>query len=48
MLVKDQNFKKCSNRLNIPYILACYLQIDADPVPGPAYSLDAGLDPHPA
>jgi hypothetical protein len=28
-------------------ILACHLKIDADPdpVPGPAYHLDAGLDP---
>ncbi len=32
---------------HIPYILACHLQIDADPDPGsdPAYHFDADPDP---
>ncbi len=30
---------------HIPYILACHLQIDMDPVPDPAYHFDADSDP---
>jgi len=30
---------------HIPYILACHLQIDADPVSDPAYRFDADPDP---
>jgi hypothetical protein len=32
-------------KAHIPYILACHLQIDADPVPDPAYLFDADPDP---
>jgi hypothetical protein len=34
---------------HIPYILACHLQIDADPDPDsvPAYRFDADADPNP-
>ncbi len=28
-----------------PYILACHLQIDKDPDPGPTFQFDADLDP---
>jgi hypothetical protein len=31
----------------IPYILACRWQIDADPVPDPAYHFDADPDADP-
>jgi hypothetical protein len=33
----------------MPYILACHLQIDADPVPDPAYhfAADPDADPDP-
>jgi hypothetical protein len=34
--------KKCENRLI--YILTCHLQIDAYPVPDPAYHFDADVD----
>ncbi len=37
--------KKCSKCAHIPYILACHLQIDADPVPDPAYHFDADAEP---
>jgi hypothetical protein len=30
---------------HIPYISACHLQIDADPVTDPAYHFDAARDP---
>ncbi len=35
---------KCAHS---PYIFAGYLQIDADPVPDPAYHFDADSDPDP-
>jgi hypothetical protein len=48
----DPSFQKKSQTIEkmlkyIPYILACQLQIDADPDPDPAYHFDADLDPHP-
>jgi hypothetical protein len=38
--------KKCQNTF-IFHILACHLQIDADPVPDPAYHFDVGPDADP-
>ncbi len=32
-------------KAHIPYILTCHLRIDADPVPDPAYHVDADPDP---
>jgi hypothetical protein len=32
---------------HIPHILACHLQIDADPERGPHYHFDADADPDP-
>ncbi len=45
--LKAQNLEKVSQigSYCIPYILACRLQIDADPDPDPAYHCDAGPDP---
>jgi hypothetical protein len=42
-LTKAQNLEKVLKWSRIPYILACHLQID--PVPDPAYHLDADPDP---
>ncbi len=36
--------KKKLKKAHIPYILACHLQIDAVPVPDPAYHFDADPD----
>jgi hypothetical protein len=38
--IKAQTIEKA----HIPFILACQLQIDADPVPDPAYHFEADLD----
>jgi hypothetical protein len=35
--IKAQTLDKVLQYAHIPYILACHLQIDADPVPDPAY-----------
>jgi hypothetical protein len=40
--IKAQNLEKVLKC--IPYVLACHLQIDADPVPDPAYHFDADPD----
>jgi hypothetical protein len=37
-----QTLEKVLKYAHIPYILACHLQIDADPDPVPAYHFDAG------
>jgi hypothetical protein len=37
--------KKVLKYAHIPYILACHLQIDADPDLNPAYHFDADPDP---
>jgi hypothetical protein len=42
--MKAQTLEKVLKYAHIPYNLACHLQIDADPVPDPAYHFDA--DPH--
>jgi hypothetical protein len=43
--IKTQALEKVFKQAHIPYILAWHLQIDADPVPDPAYHFDA--DPVP-
>jgi hypothetical protein len=43
--MKAQTNEKVLKYAHIPYILACHLQIDADPVPDPAYHFDADADP---
>jgi hypothetical protein len=43
--IKAQTLKKVLKKAHIPYILACHLQIDADPVPDPAYHFYADTDP---
>ncbi len=47
--IKAQSFEKVLNYAHIPYILACHLQIDANPnpVPDPAYHFDADPDADP-
>jgi hypothetical protein len=42
-----KTLKKCL-KVHIPYILACHLQIVADPDPDPAYHFDADPDTDPA
>jgi hypothetical protein len=45
--IKAKALKNCSSRLIFQtHILACHLNIDADP--GPAYHFDADPDPDPA
>ena len=39
--IKAQILEIVLKYANIPYILACHLQIDADPVPDQAYHFDA-------
>jgi hypothetical protein len=41
--IKAQILEKVLRKAHIPYILACHLQIDADP--DPAYHFDAKTDP---
>ncbi len=43
--IKAQNLEKAPKEAHIPYILACHLQIDANPNPDPAYHCDADPDP---
>jgi hypothetical protein len=43
--IKARTLEKLLKLAHIPYILACHLQIDADPVPDPAYHFYA--DPNP-
>ncbi len=44
--IKAQNLEKSSNWLIFhTYIVACHLQIDANPDPDPAYHVDADADP---
>jgi hypothetical protein len=45
--IKSQTLEKMLKQAHIPYILACHLQIDADPVPDPAYHFDAVPDVDP-
>jgi hypothetical protein len=42
--IKAQSIEKVLKYSHIPYILACPLQIDADPVLDPAYHFDADPD----
>ncbi len=39
-----KTLEKVLKQAHIPYILACHLQIDVDPVPDPSYHLDADTD----
>jgi hypothetical protein len=43
--IKAQTFEKELKQAHNPCILACHLQIDANPVPDPAYHFDAAPDP---
>jgi hypothetical protein len=45
--IMPQNLEKVLSLAHNPYILACHLQIDAnpDPIPDPAYHFDADPDP---
>jgi hypothetical protein len=47
--IKAQTLKKMFKKAHIPHILACHLQIDADPdlVLDPAYHFDADPDADP-
>ncbi len=45
--IKAYNLEKVLKMAHIPYILACHLQIDADPDSVPAYHFDANADPNP-
>jgi hypothetical protein len=47
--IKAQTLEKVLKWSHIPYILACHLQIDADPVPDPAlhFYVDPVADPDP-
>ncbi len=45
--IKAQTFEKALQEAHVPYILAGHLQIDAYPVPDPAYHLDADPDADP-
>jgi hypothetical protein len=43
--IKAQNLEKSAQKVHIPYILACRLQIDEDADPDPACHFDADPDP---
>ncbi len=43
--IKAQNLEKSAQKVHIPYISACHLQIDADA--DSAYHFDADADPNP-
>ncbi len=43
--IKAQTLEKVLKYAHIPYVLACHLQTDADPIPDPAYHFDADPDP---